>query len=65
MSKLSNEDDDLAMGRRLMAIRVGGDSGPGAIPGKLDDSSIWTKIEDGSMPPPKKWKSTVSELPPR
>lgn len=36
---------------RLAALRVGGESGEPAIGETLDESPLWTFIEDGAMPP--------------
>jgi hypothetical protein len=29
----------------------GGENGPALVPGKLDDSPLWTRVNDGDMPP--------------
>lgn len=47
--------------KTLATAVMGGSSGPGAVPGKPDDSSIWQSIADGSMPPPNKEKLTEAE----
>ena len=40
--------------RTLARAARGGDNGPGATAGKLDASLIWTRIDDGTMPPKEK-----------
>ena len=47
--------------RTLASAVKGGSSGDGAVPGKLDKSSLWLAIEDGSMPPNGKEKLTEAE----
>lgn len=47
--------------KTLATALMGGSSGPGAVPGKLEGSSIWESIADGSMPPPNKEKLTDAE----
>jgi len=48
-----NPKGDLDLKTLARAVR-GGDNGPGATPGKLDNSLIWTRIDDGTMPPKEK-----------
>ncbi len=45
--------------RRLMV--EGGDTGPAVVPGKPDDSPLFTRVRDGEMPPGKK-KLTAAEV---
>src|SRR5262249_52299845 len=47
--------------KTLKSALAGGDSGAGAVPGKPDDSPIWTTIADGSMPKGNKEKLTEAE----
>lgn len=47
--------------RTLASAVRGGSSGDGAVPGKLEKSSLWLAIDDGSMPPPGKDKLTSAE----
>lgn len=56
-----NPKGDLDLRTLATALR-GGDNGPGAKPGKLEDSQIWKSIDDGTMPPPGKEKLTAAEL---
>ena len=39
---------------RKQAAFTGGKGGPGVVPGKPDDSTIWQQIDAGRMPPKKK-----------
>lgn len=47
--------------RALNSILKGGVSGPGLKPGVLQDSILWMRIEDNSMPPGKNDKLTDRE----
>lgn len=40
--------------RTLASIAKGGETGKALVPGNLKDSSIWTYIDEGQMPPPDK-----------
>jgi hypothetical protein len=40
----------LDLSRRASAL-AGGDSGPAIVPGKIDESPLWERIESGEMPP--------------
>lgn len=55
-----NPKGDLDLRTLARALR-GGDNGPGAKPGNLDDSQIWVTVENGSMPPAGKEKLTDAE----
>ena len=46
----------LDLSRRERAI-AGGESGPAYVPGSLDKSLIWSRIESDEMPPKKPLKS--------
>lgn len=56
-----NPKGDLDL-RTLAKALKGGDNGPGAKPGKLDESQIWKTIDDGTMPPAGKEKLTAAEI---
>jgi hypothetical protein len=48
----------------LAGALKGGGSGPAIVPGKLEDSLLWEKVETGAMPPGKKGRLSAGELGP-
>lgn len=47
---------------KTLALMIkGGKGGPGVVPGKPDDSVVWTSINDGVMPPSDKEQLTDAE----
>ncbi|MFO0844256.1 MAG: PSD1 and planctomycete cytochrome C domain-containing protein [Gemmataceae bacterium] len=48
--------------RTLAAALKGGESGPAVVPGKPDDSPLFEKVRDGTMPPAKKDRLSAAEV---
>jgi outer membrane biosynthesis protein TonB len=47
--------------KTLALMTKGGSGGAGVVPGKPDDSTVWMRIEDGTMPPSDKEQLTDAE----
>ncbi len=47
---------------RAKTARAGGDNGPALVPGKLDDSLIWKRVQAGEMPPKQPLADADKEL---
>jgi len=45
-----------------VGVTTGGESGPAIVPGKPDESLLYQRVHEGSMPPDEKGRLTASEI---